>query len=323
MGRHRHRLVGHLRSGIDLFINAGPNSTHTPASVDAANAGLAVFCEKPLASSAAEAYQLWKAVERTGVMNRCACMHRFIPAIQLARQMVQSGELGEIRHYRSTFLLNMLGPAGEVSWRFSRSASGHGALGDLGSHHIDVARFLVAEVAEVAALTKTWTQDPAGAVTDINDDAFIAVGTLANGATATFQASRAATAHSLTSLIDIDGTKGSLSWGMERLNELTLREPGTGPRVLPVLQHGHPFDGFCPAGSRAHTRLDGTSASPTKPTTSSPSPAVKRPSPSPRPSRTATASPRSSTPSKPQHNPAPDRPSNSGHNTTFHRMRGP
>jgi predicted dehydrogenase len=131
-----------------------------------------------------------------------------------------------------------------VSWRFSRGASGHGALGDLGSHHIDLARFLVAEVAEVAALTKTWTRDPAGAVTDINDDAFIAVGTLANGATATFQASRAATAHSLTSLIEIDGTKGSLSWGMERLNELTLREPGKGPRVLPVLQPGHPFDGF-------------------------------------------------------------------------------
>jgi predicted dehydrogenase len=233
-----------ISSGIDLFINAGPNSTHGPASIEAANAGIAVFCEKPLAASADEAYMLWKHIQRTGVLNRCAFMHRFIPAIRLARRMVQAGELGEIRHFRSLFLLDMLDPGGQISWRFSRGASGHGALGDLGSHHIDLARFLVAEVEEIAALTATWTRDPAGAVTDINDDAFIAVGTLANGATASFQASRTAAAHSLTSLIEIDGAKGSLAWGMERLNELTIREPGKGARVLPVMQRGHPFDGF-------------------------------------------------------------------------------
>jgi predicted dehydrogenase len=136
------------------------------------------------------------------------------------------------------------GPAGEVSWRFSKGAAGHGALGDRGSHHIDVARFIVAEVAEVAGLLTTWTKDTTGAITDINDDSFIALATLTNGATATFQASLTAAAHSLTSLIEVDGTKGSLSWGMERLNELTIREPGKGPRVLPVLQQGHPFDGF-------------------------------------------------------------------------------
>jgi predicted dehydrogenase len=233
-----------LNSGIDLFINAGPNSTHAPASIDAANLGIAVFCEKPLSSSADEAHGLWKAVESAGVMNRTAFMHRFIPAIQLARQMVRAGELGEIRNFRSTFLLNMLGPDGSVSWRFSRGAAGHGALGDLGSHHIDLARFLVAEVIEVAALTKTWTKDPAGVVSDVNDDTFLAIGTLENGATATFQASRAAAAHSLTSLIEIDGTKGSLSWGMERLNELLIRKPGEGPQTLPVLRAGDPYDGF-------------------------------------------------------------------------------
>jgi len=233
-----------LNAGIDLFVNAGPNSTHAPASLEAANLGIAVFCEKPLSSSADEAYEMWKGVEKTGVMNRAAFMHRFIPAIQLARQMVQGGELGEIRHFRSTFLLNMLGPDGEVSWRFSRGAAGHGALGDLGSHHIDVARFVVAEIADVSALTKTWTNDPSNTVTDINDDSFIALGTLENGATATFQASRTAAAHSLTSLIEIDGSKGSLSWNMERLNELTIRTPGQGARVLPVLRPGHPYDGF-------------------------------------------------------------------------------
>lgn len=233
-----------LDADIDLFVNSGPNSVHASASIEAAERGIAVFCEKPLASSADEAHMMWKAVEKTGVLNRTAFMHRFIPAIQLARQMVRSGELGEIRNFRSNFMLDMLGLDGQVSWRFSRSAAGHGALGDLGSHHIDVARFLVGEVVEVSALTKSWTTDPAGVLTDINDDTFLAIGMLENGATATFQASRAAAAHSLTSLIELDGTKGSLSWNMERLNELIVRKPGEGPMTLPVLRQGHPYDGF-------------------------------------------------------------------------------
>lgn len=124
-----------------MFVNAGPNSVHAPASIVAANKGIAVICEKPPASSADEAHGMWKGVEKTGVMNRAAFMHRFIPAIQLARQTVQSGELGEIRNFRSNFLLDMVGPDGQVSWRFSRGAAGHGELGDLGSHHIDVAPF--------------------------------------------------------------------------------------------------------------------------------------------------------------------------------------
>jgi hypothetical protein len=184
-------------------------------------------------------------------------------------------------------------------------------------------RFLVAEVAEVAALTKTWTRDPAGAVTDINDDPFIAVGTLANGATATFQASRTAAAHSLTSLVEIDGTMGSLSWGMERLNELTIREPGNGARVLPVLQRATPtMASFYPAASRAHTQSAGTTASRTRPTTFWHSPAARRPNPLPPPSRTATAPPRSSTRSKPQPSPASGRRSNFGHDTTGGCSRG-
>lgn len=233
-----------VAAGIDLFINAGPNSIHAPASVDAANAGLAVFCEKPLAGTSQEAYDLWKAVAETKVLNRCAYMHRFIPAVQFARQMVESGELGEIRNFRSNFLMNMLGPDGEVSWRFSRGASGLGALGDLGSHHIDLARFVVGEVTDVTAVMRTWTKDPAGAITDINDDAFVAIATLDNGALATFEASRTTASHNLTGRFEVDGTKGSIAWQMERLNELVIREPAKGPRVLPILRPGHPYDSF-------------------------------------------------------------------------------
>jgi predicted dehydrogenase len=178
------------------------------------------------------------------VLNRTAFMHRFIPAIQLARQMVRSGELGEIRTFRSNFLMNMLGADGQVSWRFSRGAAGLGALGDLGSHHIDIARFVIGEVTDVTARMHTWTRDPAGVVTDINDDAFIAIASLDNGALATFEASRATAGHSLTGRFEVDGTKGSIAWQMERLNELVIREPGKGPRVLPVLRPADPYDGF-------------------------------------------------------------------------------
>jgi predicted dehydrogenase len=233
-----------LAGDLGLFINAGPNHVHHDASVAAAEAGIAVFCEKPLASSAEEAHTLWKAVDRYGVMHRCAFLHRFIPALQLARQMIQAGELGEVRQFRSTFLLNMLGPDGEVSWRFDRDLAGSGATGDLGSHHIDLARFLVGEVTQVSALAKTWTTDPSATIEHLNDDAFAALALLDNGATAVFEACRTTAAHNLTGRIEIDGTRGSISWSMERLNELVIREPGKGPRVQPVSRPGHPLEGF-------------------------------------------------------------------------------
>lgn len=230
-------------SDIDLFINAGPNHLHAEPSIAAAKAGKAVFCEKPLAGSADEAYRLWKAIEATGAIHLCAFMHRSIPALNLARDMIRAGELGEIRHFRSRFLLNML--TGEpLSWRFSREAAGLGALGDLGSHHIDQARFLVGEVLSVAAMTKTWSRDKAGIITDVNDDAFVCAAELDNGASASFEASRVAAAHNLGGFIEIDGSKRSVAFHMERLNELVIYEPKRGPRVQMVTQGGHPYSDF-------------------------------------------------------------------------------
>ena len=117
-------------------------------------------------------------------------------------------------------------------------------MGDLGSHHIDQARFLVGEVTSVAAVTKTWSRDSAGEITDVNDDAFICAAELDNGATASFEASRVAAAHNLGGFIEVDGTKGSLAFHMERLNELTVYEPGRGPRTQMVTQANHPYSDF-------------------------------------------------------------------------------
>ncbi len=236
-----------VRPDIDLFINAGPNDAHAAATIAAAKAGKAVFCEKPLAATADDAFAIWQAAEQASVQHMCAYIHRFVPALHLARDMIASGAIGEIRHYRSQLLLNMEEPA--LTWRFSRGQAGGGATGDLGSHHVDLARFLVAEVTEVAATTRTWSNDPAGRITDVNDNSFSAIAHLANGALATFEGSRLAPGHSLTGRIEVDGTKGTLAWYMERLNELQVSEPGKGARTVLATRPGHPnADFFLPIG---------------------------------------------------------------------------
>ena len=229
---------------VQLFVNAGPNDVHAAPTIAAARAGKHVFCEKPLASTADEAFSTWKAVEATGVRHLCAFNYRSFPALNLARDLIQSGALGEIRHFRSRFLLTMLSPDGGLSWRFSRSRAGHGAVGDLGSHHIDLARFLVGEVTRVGALMKSWSRDADGAITDVNDDAFLCAAELDNGATASFEASRVAGAHNLDGEIEVDGTRGSIRFHMERLNELVILEPGRGPRVQMVTGVQHPYADF-------------------------------------------------------------------------------
>jgi predicted dehydrogenase len=208
------------RADIDLLVNAGPNQLHAAPSIVAAQNGKHVFCEKPLARDADEALSIFKGVESTRVKHMCAFMYRFVPALRLAKKMIAAGEIGEVRHYRSTFLLNMVEPGSGLSWRFDQDIAGAGALGDLGSHYIDQARYLVGEITEVTALSKTWTTDPAGKIRNINDDWFAAVALLDNGATAVFEASRVDAPHALTGRIEIDGTEGSLRFELERLNEL-------------------------------------------------------------------------------------------------------
>jgi predicted dehydrogenase len=242
-----HSLV--TRSDIDLLVNAGPNKLHGEPSIAAAQNGKHVFCEKPLARSGEEAFSIFKAVEATGVKHMCAFMYRFVPALRLAKKMIAAGDIGEVRHYRSTFLLNMLEPGSGLSWRFDQDTAGAGALGDLGSHYIDQARYLVGEVTEVTALSKTWTTDPAGKIKNVNDDWFGAVALLENDATAVFEACRVDAPHALTGRIEIDGTEGSLRFEVERLNELEHRVPGQGPRTLMALRPNHPFsDFFLPVG---------------------------------------------------------------------------
>jgi predicted dehydrogenase len=233
----------------DLFVNAGPNKIHVEPSIGFARAGKHVLCEKPLAGKADEAFRAWQGVASEGVHHMCAFVHRFIPAIQHARKMIRAGEIGEILQYRSQFLLDMRNPDGSLSWRFTEAEAGGGATGDLGSHHIDVARFLIGEIEEIGAFTKTITKDPAGKIMNINDDSFIAIAKLENGALATFDASRIVGGHALTGRIEIDGTRGSIAFDMERLNELKVSIDRGGWKTFLVTGPNHPYaDFFLPVG---------------------------------------------------------------------------
>src|SRR5829696_3952044 len=145
-----HALVSDER--VQLFDNSGPNNLHAEPTIAAAEAGKHVICEKPLGRDAAESYETWQRVQRTGVKHMCAFNYRFVPAVRLARQMIEAGELGEIQHFRGAYLQEWGTTEGEI-WRFTKSEAGSGALGDLGAHVVDLARYLVVEICELSALT--------------------------------------------------------------------------------------------------------------------------------------------------------------------------
>src|SRR5437879_4798045 len=170
---------------IGLFDNGGPNSLHAEPTIAAAEAGKHVVCEKPLGRDADEAYEIWRRVAATGVKHMCAFNYRFVPAVRLAREMIDAGELGELRHFRGRYLQDW-GDTTERVWRFDRGAAGSGALGDLAAHVVDLARYLVGEIEAVGGFVRTFI--PGREV----DDAVEATVEFQNGAVGTIEATRLA-----------------------------------------------------------------------------------------------------------------------------------
>ena len=170
---------------IGLFDNLGPNSLHAEPTIAAAEAGKHVVCEKPLGRDAEESYDIWQRVAATGVKHMCAFNYRFVPAVRLARELIDAGELGEIRHFRGRYLQDWGDTDAEV-WRFDRAEAGSGALGDLATHVIDLARYLVGEIDEVGGFLSTFI-----AKREV-DDAVEATVRFANGAVGTLEATRLA-----------------------------------------------------------------------------------------------------------------------------------
>ena len=143
---------------IQVLDNCGPNALHAPVSIAAVNAGKNVICEKSLALNAEEAKTMWNAAEKAGVHTMTGFAYRFVPAICLARQLIQSGKLGKIYHYRAQYLQDWgLAVANTpFTWKYSRKMAGSGSVSDLGAHIIDMGRFLVGEYKSVQATTHTF-----------------------------------------------------------------------------------------------------------------------------------------------------------------------
>ena len=142
---------------VQVFDNGGPNNAHAEPTIAAAQAGKHVFCEKPLARTAAEAKTMLDAAEKAGVKHMVAFNYRFVPAIMQARKLIESGKLGKIYHWRAVYLQEWgMDPNMPISWRFQKDVAGSGSLGDLGAHIIDLARFLVGEPKQVMGMTQNW-----------------------------------------------------------------------------------------------------------------------------------------------------------------------
>lgn len=219
---------------VELFDNGGPNNLHGEPTMAAAAAGKHVICEKPLGRDATESFEIWQRVAKTGVVHMCAFNYRFVPAVRLARTMLEAGELGELHHFRGRYLQEW-GATTADAWRFRKEAAGSGALGDLGAHVIDLARYLVGEIVAVSGVTATFQ-----ARREV-DDAFEAVVEFESGAIGTLEATRFAPGRKNAFTWEINGSKGSIAFDLERLNELQISDGTNGFRTLLVSEADHPF----------------------------------------------------------------------------------
>lgn len=212
---------------IQVFDNGGPNDAHAEPCIVAAEMGKHVFCEKPLARTAEESKAMLDAVRKAGVKHMVAYNYRFVPAIVQARKLIESGALGRIFHFRAVYLQEwIIDPNFPMTWRFSKAVAGSGSLGDLGSHIIDIGRFLIGEPTRVMGMTKTFIPerpDGQGGRTKVDvDDAVTAMMEFDNGAIGTIEATRFANGRKNGHMWEINAEKGSIRFNLERLNELEV-----------------------------------------------------------------------------------------------------
>jgi predicted dehydrogenase len=222
---------------IHVFDNGGPNDAHAEPCIAAAQAGKHVFCEKPLARTAEEAKSMLDAVQKAGVKHMVAYNYRFVPAIAQAKKLIESGALGRIFHFRAIYLQEwIIDPNFPKIWRLDKSVAGSGALGDLGSHVLDLARYLVGEPKSVMGMTQTFVKErpmPDGngrGNVDV-DDAFVSLIEFENGALGTVEASRFAQGRKNHQVLEINGENGSIKFNLERMNELEVFWAGEKPET--------------------------------------------------------------------------------------------
>ena len=258
---------------IDIVDICTPNDLHCEIAIAAARNGKAILCEKPLARSVDEAKRMVAAVKKAHVVNMICHNYRRVPAIVLARQMIERGELGDrIFHFRARYAQDwIVDPEFPLVWRLQSDKAGSGALGDIFSHIVDLARYLVGGFKEVCAMEETFVKkrplvgrDRASPVRQSDglvprrartrarrgrvsvDDAVTAIGRFRDGALASLEATRFAPGRKNSITLEINGSGGSLYFDLEEMNRLQLfsrrdRKDEQGFRDIIVTEPIHPF----------------------------------------------------------------------------------
>jgi predicted dehydrogenase len=254
------------RPDIDVVDIATPPNSHAEIAVVAAEAGKHVFCEKPFTVTVAEAERALDAVRRAGVKHMLGFNYRRVPALALARQLVESGRLGRIYHFRAAYLQDwIMDPQFPRIWKLDRSVAGSGPHHELNSHIIDLAHYLVGKVSRVVGMEETFVKERPAAATaeslstmltaqagsarmepvDVDDTtAFLA--RFAGGAVGTFESTRFAAGRRNHNRIEVNGSNGSVTFDLEDMNRLgyyNVGDPGDVPgfRSIQVNEGCHPY----------------------------------------------------------------------------------
>ena len=244
------------RDDIDLIDIASPNDTHAPIALAAAKAGKMILCEKPLSMNGPEGQKMVQAVERAKVPNMVWYNYRRVPAVTLAKQLIDEGRLGRIFHYRAKFLQDWtiskdLPQGGAGLWRLDVKVAGSGVTGDLLAHCIDTAVWLNGGIDKVNAMTETFIKKRkhtlTGKVEKVGiDDACAFLARFRNGSLATFESTRYARGHKALYTFEINGEHASIGWDLHDLHRLQYfdhRDEGRvrGWRSIHVSDGDHPY----------------------------------------------------------------------------------
>jgi len=238
---------------VDLVINVAANDAHADPSITALRAGKAVLCEKPLARTAAEADAMARAARAAPRAAMTGFNYRFIPAVLLARRLVQDGALGRLYHFRARYSDDsLLDPTTPFAWRHDRAAAGSGVIGDLAAHAVDLAHFLAGSITAVTAAVRTYTaarptgREPAERRAVTVEDAVVATLEFQDGAVGTLEASGMCPGRKNLLAFELNGARGTVVFDLERLNELRVYHgdgPARGLASVLVTERDHPYGG--------------------------------------------------------------------------------
>ena len=246
------------RDDIDAVDICTPNNLHHEIAIAAAKAGKMILCEKPLAMDVEQGEEMCKAVEEAGVANTVWYNYRRVPAVTLAKQLIDEGKLGKIFHYRAVFLQDWtiseeLPQGGEALWRLDAAAAGSGVTGDLLAHCIDTALWLNGGISDVSAMTETFIKERVHSATGEKqkveiDDACAFLAKFDNGSLATFESTRYARGHKALYTFEINGEHASIAWDLHDLHRLSYfdhRDESTvrGWRSIHVTDGDQPYMG--------------------------------------------------------------------------------